>query len=296
MTKQQFLKTLKEKLQILDETEVKKIVKKYEKQIKEQLEEGKSEAEAIASFGDINQLVKEILASYKISDSYQKPFKLEEWIDWIVDKIVAFFQEFSELLATKKGENIIRIVFKVLIILFVIWLLKLPFYFVEGLGRVILHIFPNTIYRIFSGVWFVFIHFSYLVVAVLLLYYLIKRLIEEDKNLSESKTVVPKKKNKQEGITEEKGDQNIETKKENYAAMLFQPFLVILQVLAVLVTIPLWVGIIGLSVALGLLVCLWFQGVYLIGLFFLIIGCILVGSSLIGLIYHFIQVKGGSKR
>lgn len=224
MTKQQFLKTLKEKLQILDETEVKKIVKKYEKQIKEQLEEGKSEAEAIASFGDINQLVKEILASYKISDSYQKPFKLEEWIDWIVDKIVAFFQEFSELLATKKGENIIRIVFKVLIILFVIWLLKLPFYFVEGLGRVILHIFPNTIYRIFSGVWFVFIHFSYLVVAVLLLYYLIKRLIEEDKNLSESKTVVPKKKTNKKGSRKKKEIKISKQKKKTMQPCCFNHF------------------------------------------------------------------------
>lgn len=299
MNKKQFLATLKSRLQILDEKEVEDILREYEDHIDQKIKNGQTEEEAIISFGSIDELVKKILSAYKISDQYQKPSKVEEWINFIVDKIVAFFHDFSELLSTQKGEDIIRIVFKVLIILLFIWLLKLPFYLIEGIGRMILRIFPYTFYHAFGNLFGIFVRFSYLVVAILLLYFLVKRLVEEErpKEISKGKEKVSKKKSREEKKVESKKLQVEESKdkKENYAAMMFQPFFVLIKILVVIITLPIWACVIGLAVLLGLMICFLFQGVYMISFICIVLGLLLMGCALLGFIYHLAFRKGGNQ-
>lgn len=297
MTKKQFLSTLKNKLHILNDKEIEDILKEYEDHIDLKVKDGLTEEEAIQDFGDIDQLAKEILSAYKISDRYtSETSKIEYYINLIVDKIISFFHDFSKLLATQKGENIIRIVFKVLLILIFIWLLKLPFLLIEGIGRVVLQTLP--FYNPFVKVWELLIDFAYVVVSVILLYLLIKRVIQEEQ--VESNSVQDSiKKEKIEGKTRAKSSKKSKQEKNdeklNYAAMMFQPFLFLVKILVVLVTLPLWGFVIALAVLLGIMISLLFQGIYLFSAFLIVIGLLTIGCSLLGFIYHVTFKKGGIK-
>ena len=297
MTKKQFLSTLKNKLHILNDKEIEAILKEYEDHIDLKVKDGLTEEEAIQDFGDIDQLAKEILSAYKISDRYtSETSKIEYYINLIVDKIISFFHDFSKLLATQKGENIIRIVFKVLLILIFIWLLKLPFLLIEGIGRVVLQTLP--FYNPFVKVWELLIDFAYVVVSVILLYLLIKRVIQEEQVKSNS-VQDSIKKEKIEGKTKakssKKSTQEKNDEKLNYAAMMFQPFLFLVKILVVLVTLPLWGFVIALAVLLGIMISLLFQGIYLFSAFLIVIGLLTIGCSLLGFIYHVTFKKGGIK-
>ena len=67
MTKDEFLRILDRKLQVINERERRDIIDEYRTHIEMKVQEGKTEAEAIEDFGDIDELVNEILDAYKIN-------------------------------------------------------------------------------------------------------------------------------------------------------------------------------------------------------------------------------------
>ena len=62
MNKKKFLKLLEEKLQIFSEEERNDILNEYKDTIEEKVKHGSSEEEAVADFGSIEELSREILA------------------------------------------------------------------------------------------------------------------------------------------------------------------------------------------------------------------------------------------
>ena len=72
MNKKSFIKKLKNNLSILEESEVNDIIEEYSNNIDEKIKNGKSEEEAIKDFGDIDELSKEILKTYKINPKFVK--------------------------------------------------------------------------------------------------------------------------------------------------------------------------------------------------------------------------------
>ncbi|ERJ11830.1 HAAS signaling domain-containing protein [Haloplasma contractile] len=67
MDKQTFLKTLENKLIILNENEREDILTEYSDVIDQKVKEGKSQVEAVKDFGNIKELVREIYDAYRIS-------------------------------------------------------------------------------------------------------------------------------------------------------------------------------------------------------------------------------------
>ena len=72
MNKKKFLKILEEKLQILSEEEINDILNEYKDTIEEKVKHGSSEEEAVADFGSVEELSREILKAYKINPDYSK--------------------------------------------------------------------------------------------------------------------------------------------------------------------------------------------------------------------------------
>ena len=70
MNKKEFLEKVEKKLSVLDEKERKDILDEYKDTISEKVKHGQSEEEAVADFGDIDELVKEVLSAYKIDPDY----------------------------------------------------------------------------------------------------------------------------------------------------------------------------------------------------------------------------------
>lgn len=71
MTKKEFLKELEDRLQMLDEKERKDMLEEYSQHISMRMESGMKEEEAIDDFGDINDLIAEILEAYHLDPEYE---------------------------------------------------------------------------------------------------------------------------------------------------------------------------------------------------------------------------------
>lgn len=84
MTKDEFLRLLDRKLDVINERERRDIIDEYRTHIEMKMKEGKSEEEAIEDFGNIDELVDDILDAYKINtDRVNRSFdtKLNRFMD-----------------------------------------------------------------------------------------------------------------------------------------------------------------------------------------------------------------------
>ena len=71
MTKKEFLKELEDRLQMLDEKERKDMIEEYSQHISMRMESGMKEEEAIDDFGNIDDLIAEILDAYHLDPEYE---------------------------------------------------------------------------------------------------------------------------------------------------------------------------------------------------------------------------------
>ena len=70
MRKEEFLKTLRKNLSVLEEREIQDIVEEYEQHIDMKMKEGLSEEAAIKDFGDLKELTNGILEAYHVKADY----------------------------------------------------------------------------------------------------------------------------------------------------------------------------------------------------------------------------------
>ena len=64
MTKNEFIAKLEKKLHLISEKERTDILTEYSAYINDKMADGTSEEEAVAGFGDVDELAKEILEAY----------------------------------------------------------------------------------------------------------------------------------------------------------------------------------------------------------------------------------------
>ena len=67
MTKEEFLKDLEKRLQVLSEQERKDILEEYAQHIDLKVANGQKEEEAIRDFGDMEELISDILDAYHVA-------------------------------------------------------------------------------------------------------------------------------------------------------------------------------------------------------------------------------------
>ena len=84
MNKKEFLRVLEKRLSILNEDERKDIIDEYKDTISEKVKNGQTEEEAIKDFGNIDDLVKELLSAYKLDPEYEN--KEKSSFDHILDE------------------------------------------------------------------------------------------------------------------------------------------------------------------------------------------------------------------
>ncbi len=302
MSKKEFLKLLESKLELLEKQEVKDIIQEYDNHIEEKVKKGKTEEEAIKEFGDFDELVDEILSAYKINTKNVKKSN-KSFLDTLADELANFFKKLVAAFDGKTGDDLVRVICKFIIILIIISILRLPFTLIKDLGSDIFGNLPWFMGGTVSSIWKFIVELAYFVVAILMLYVSIKNLIFEDEVSTKSvtDTIVDSKANNSKKIAKDKTD----TVEERIAAVnntnpktgdpVLGPLSIVLKIFTVIFTIPGFFMIFGLMVALGVMIALATQGVYLISLFFIIGGMLMITSALLGIIYHVVFPKGGRK-
>lgn len=166
MKKEEFIKILKEKLDILEESEIEDIIEEYSGYIEEKIKSGMKEEDAIKDFGDIDELSTELLKAYKINVS--KNQKEKNWITSIADQFILWMDKVIKVFSIKSGKEIIKIIIELFCILIFINLCKIPFHILENLGYNVFHIFQNEIGNTLFKIWEFIMEFAYLIFGVVL--------------------------------------------------------------------------------------------------------------------------------
>lgn len=284
MTKKEFLDKLRKQLQVLETQEIDDIIKEYEDHIDQKIKEGKTEKEAVSDFGSVDELVKEILSAYKINDDYlKKDNSMDRILNQLADKMIDFFKNFTKVISTQKGEDIIKIICKFILVLLFIWLLRLPCYLIEEIGKGILSIFPGVIDHILSVIWVIFVRFSYAIVAILLIFNVINKNILKEEWIDKEQEKKPKKEAKKVASKKEKQEEFTVTYRT-----LFNPLVVLLKIFLVILSFPVVFLVAGLAIAFGVIICLFFQGIHLISILAIIFGLLLISFSVLGWLFSII--------
>ena len=136
MLKSEFLDLLNQKLSLINDKEREDIILEYGTYIDDKIANGVSEEEAVAGFGDVDELAKEILSAYKINTDSMDP--LSSKADKTIDKVYTKVEELFSKLGDFSMNQIFHVIFDAFVLVLILWIGKLIV--VDVLCRLILSI------------------------------------------------------------------------------------------------------------------------------------------------------------
>ena len=291
MNKKEFLDKLEKKLSILDESERKDILNEYKDTISEKVKHGQSEEEAVADFGDVDELVKEILSAYKIDPDFEGKDEntfnklLSDGEDLIkkgADKLAKTSKGLaSDFKRTNKEINlslVFEIVIKIIITIFLIGILRLPFMLIYEVGKGMLDSIFAPFEMIFSFLFGVLLLIVYLSLCVLVIVSLFKGYFKHDDTALED------------AHKEEEENKNSEVKEKSSVkkgrSTLGEAIILIIKIWVVIfIMVP--AVFVDLCILFGLCLAIIYliKGINLFGLGILLLGCLIMCTWFIKLIY-----------
>lgn len=176
LTKKQFLKELEAKLSKMTISKKKIILNKYSKIIDKEIDNGKTEKQAVADCGNIDLIVK------LISDDKEE--LVESKISLVINNILDFINDIFKKIDEKTAKTILSTIVFIFIALIGLWILYIPFKIVEviiiGLFRLIFNHY--IIFNLISGIWSLIINLSFLAIAVWITIYYISQIKNKYEN------------------------------------------------------------------------------------------------------------------
>ena len=118
MLKKEFLDVLNQKLSLISDKEREDIVLEYGTYIDDKIASGVAEEEAVAGFGDVDELVKDILDAYKINTDSMDPFSNRA--DKTIDKVYAKVEELFSKLGNFSMNEIFHILFDAIVLVLIL--------------------------------------------------------------------------------------------------------------------------------------------------------------------------------
>lgn len=354
MKKDEFLSILNRKLQVINERERQDIIDEYRMHIEMKMQEGKSEEEAIEDFGNIDELVNDILDAYKINTE-RVHNNFDNKFNHFMDELFEGFKRFIGSFTSLEIDDVVKLVFEIIIILVLLALLHIPFNIIESIGSSILHsIIGFGIGTLLAGIWSVIINVAYLVIFVVVLVNLCTKRVRRYRNSSKSdagsvfddfkesfdfekakesvhnftngktkeytsyhdehdETIYKKEETQEDVIYEQSVEDDFGEKEEafdrrsrneyrykqpytntrdSYDSGINGVLSILMKIFGCLLSLPFVFTLIGLCCALGAMVVLSFEGLTLVGGYFIVIGAISIVSAFLSLIYRCLW-KGG---
>ncbi len=327
MNKEQFIDYMNQHLAVIKEAERKDIIDEYINHIDEKVSEGMSEEEVIESFGDIDEMIKEILDAYNIDPKQAKSTdSFDKKVNEVLDVLFEGFQSFLSKITSMDVDSIVRLMFEVLVVLIVLAILRIPFEIMESVGASLLRgLFGYGIGSTFAWIWHTICSILYIIIFIVSLINITSRRwahfkhkqdttilddVKESFNFEQAKEAVRRftegtkdasaeeSENKSEE-TDEKAHQHSahhytheykhEESHDYQAPSLLR---ICMSIFGFLFMIPFIMAIILLSCLLAWLIAMSFQGVTVIGFYFLVIGAIIGCGAVISLIDRYL-CKGG---
>lgn len=304
MSKEEFLSQLDRKLQIINERERKDIIDEYRSHLEMKIRDGKSEEEATADFGDIDELVDEILDAYKINTNqvHNKDDKLDSFLDDLFKKCKNIISSITSL----DTDDVVKLLFEFFVVLLLLWIIRIPFEIVSSLGSSLLDdMIGLGVGHFLSKVWELIFDLIYAVLFIVLLIKVFDKRVRKYRNsevnkdsiIDDFKESFTSTTNKETYTTSEPySDVNQEEPKvkeyHNVGSQFMDVAHVIMRIVCVILMIPM-IGIVaGLACVLGIMVVMSIQGFTLAGLYVCVSGLICIMGAFIGLAYDVLWKRG----
>ncbi|WP_416325366.1 DUF1700 domain-containing protein [[Eubacterium] hominis] len=190
MKKDEFLNLLDKKLQVINEKERRDIIDEYRTHIEMKVQEGKSEEEAIEDFGDIDELVDDILDAYKINTDRVHQHDFDRKFNYFMDELFDGFKRFLASFTSLDADDVIKLIFEFLMILIFLFILRIPFEFASSLGASLLKsIVGFGIGHVLAAIWKIVISLAYIAIFVIVLVDLFRKRIKRYKFRGDDSTV-----------------------------------------------------------------------------------------------------------
>ncbi len=295
MKKTEFLTALRKKLKILNEEEKKDIINEYEDIIKEKIKKGMTEEEAVADFGDINDLAKEILKAYKVDPEYNKyadtletgketfDENVKKAANWLGDKTKDLFEDEEKVDITV--EKVFEIIIKVFVVLILLNILRIPVNIIAGLGG---NIFASSIFpfSLLQYLWLLIIEFLYIIGVIFIIFIIFKDVFFIKKSEEKKEKPVAKTKKTTEKTKEEKQEVVKHTKPTE------NPGIAIVKIVLIIIfAFPLLMLSFGLMMTLAASIYLLIKGVMVYGLIVLLIGILILIFFFLSVVFDLINNK-----
>ena len=300
MNKEKFLKELEKRLSILNEKERKDIIEEYKSTIEEKIKNGADEESAVKDFGDIDDLVKEILDAYKINPEYKEnDFQKfvndgENIIKECADTLAKGVKDAAESFKNNNQEINLSLVFEIMIKVFLtiifIGLLRIPFIIFTHIGNYFFEVLFSPLDIIIKVLWTIFLSVIYLIIVVIVIARFFKQYFikKDSKDIKENtKKSETKKADNIKEIKEE-----TPKKKQTSNTQISSVILSIAKLLVVFfILIPLICTNIGLITGVIISIYYWIKGINLLGLTLLLSGIAIISIWLTHLTVSILEEK-----
>lgn len=288
MKKEDFIKKLREKLDILEENEINDIVIEYSGYIDEKIKNGATEEEAIKDFGDVDELANELLKAYKINVEKKKTDK--NWINTAVEKINHGMDRIIQYLSTKDSREILRLIVEICIILIGISLCKLPFHLLEEIGREVFLVFHNGVGRVLYEAWKFIMEIAYFIFAIVLFVKILEKRYLSNEEIKKVKKIKEEpQRNKTKVQKEEKTETVvIENKKSGLLDLLTNVCVWFLKFIAIWILLGIGCYILGMGIACGVSIYFLVRGVTYFGIYLSIFILLILGILAFILLFNWI--------
>ncbi len=157
MKKEEFLNKLKTKLDIFTEKEQENILNNYQKLIEN---DNLSEEESIKKLGSIEKIYEDILLNHGINPKRIK----KETISKKLEELFKIIQNIVEQMSKNNMKENAKIIMDLLVLLFLICIIKLPFIFIRNIGDTLLLPLEKPI---LLNIWSIVLDIIYIIVAVM---------------------------------------------------------------------------------------------------------------------------------
>ncbi len=259
---EKFLESLESQLSILNESERKRIIKRYQIELEEKMKDGMSEKEAIQSLGSMDSVLNSIYKEYHLNEQYSKESKgLGGKVNSILRSCAVFLSDncaeiayYVTHVSNKSLEVFFEIFLKILLLVIVFLILKLPFLLLENFCNFAFSFLFYPFDSMLSILSEFIIGVIYLMLCISLSIYMFKGYAKSSEKKEEKEKIEKKEKVKS---SEEA---------RNFAYIILK---VILYIIAIIPLILLSIIFLALTVLAFFLV---YKGVNIIGLAVLLIG------------------------
>ncbi|MBQ3378901.1 MAG: DUF1700 domain-containing protein [Clostridia bacterium] len=324
MKKDEFLKRLSDRLLVLSKKERDDIIYEYSQHIDMKTAEGQSEEDAIADFGDLDELAREILRAYDLDPDYASQNKeqehtFEKKVADKVSRLTDWMNRTADSLSKKNAKQIFGIVIKFILLIILLVLLRIPAGLLTAVSMGAFRSLPYSFGSMIGVIMAVLINVIYIAVVCYALYFFFQR-VASDKYTGEKEARdfvrgmnnEPYEASGESETNKENGEKAKNGEKPRYhgftwqnrtpdgagasaasekgsspsAAHVFGSVLgVILKIVVVIIMIPVIIIAVAAVAGLGASIALVVQGFGIIGIMLIALGCTLCLLSLIWAVF-----------